>query len=42
MEKGSELIIKGKSSLCQKAVIDPAEIIVSFTNDEIKKIMGRQ
>ena len=37
MEKVSELIIKGKLRLCQLAGIDPAEIIVPFTADEIKK-----
>ena len=38
MEKVSELILKGKLRLCQLAEIDPAEIIVPFTNDEIKKL----
>ena len=37
-EKVSELIIKGKLRLHQLAGIDPAEIKVSFTNDEIKKL----
>ena len=36
------LIIKGKLRLRQLAGIDPAAIIVSFTTDEIKKVMGRQ
>ena len=38
VEKVSELIIKGKLRLCQLAGIDPAEIIVPFTTDEIKKL----
>ena len=38
MEKVSELIIKGKLRLCQLAGIDPAEIIVPFTADEIRKL----
>ena len=38
MKKVSELIIKGKLRLCQLAGIDPAEIIVPFTTDEIKKL----
>ena len=38
MEKFSELIIKGKLRLRQLAGIDPAEIIVPFTTDEIKKL----
>ena len=42
VEKVSELIIKGKLRLHQLADIDPAEIIVLFTTDEIKKVMGRQ
>ena len=37
MEKVFELIIKGKLRLCLLAGIDPAEIIVPFTTDEIKK-----
>ena len=39
VEKVSELIIKGKSRLRQLAGIDPAEIIVPFTADEIKKLL---
>ena len=43
MEKVSELIIKGKLRLRQLAGIDPSEIIVPFTADEIKKkVVGRQ
>ena len=38
MEKVSELILKGKLRLCQLAGIDPAEIVVPFTNDEINKL----
>ena len=38
MEKVSELIIKGKLRLCQFAGIDPAEIVVPFTNDEINRL----
>ena len=38
MEKVSELIIKGKLRLRQLAGIDPAEIIVPFTADEIKNL----
>ena len=38
VEKVSELIIKGKLRLRQLAGIDPAEIIVPFTADEIKKL----
>ena len=38
MEKVSELIIKGKLRLRQLAGIDPAEIIVPSTTDEIKKL----
>ena len=38
VEKVSELIIKGKLRLRQLAGIDPAEIIVPFTTDEIKKL----
>ena len=37
MEKISELIIKGELRLCQLAGIKPGEIMVLFTNDEIKK-----
>ena len=36
MEKVSESIIKGKLRLYQLAGIDPTEIIVPFTTDEIK------
>ena len=36
--KISILIIKGKTGLCQIAGIDPADITVFFTKDEIKKI----
>ena len=42
MEKVTELIIKGKLRLCHLVELDPSEIIVPFTNDEILKIMGRQ
>ena len=38
VKKVFELIIKGKLRLCQLAGIDPAEIIVPFTADEIKKL----
>ena len=38
MENVSELIIKGKLRLHQLAGIDPAEIIMPFTTDEIKKL----
>ena len=38
VEKVSELIVKGKLRLRQLAGIDPAEIIVPFTADEIKKL----
>ena len=38
MEKVSELIPKGKLRLHQLAVIDPAEIIVPFNNDEIDEL----
>ena len=38
VEKISELIIIGKLRLPQLAGIDPAEIIVPFTTDEIKKL----
>ena len=41
VEKVSELIIKGKLRLRQLAGIDPAEIIVPFTADEIKKSCGK-
>lgn len=41
VEKVSEVIIKGKSRLCQLAERDPAEIIVPFTSDEIKKKYGK-
>ena len=36
VEKVSELIIKGKLRLRQLAGIDPSEIIVPFTADEVK------
>ena len=43
VEKVSVLIINGILRICQLAVIDPAEIIVPFTTDEIKKkVTGRQ
>ena len=38
VEKVSELIIKGKLRLHQLAGIDPAEIIVPFTTEEIRKL----
>ena len=38
VEKVSELIIKGKLRLCLLADIDPAEIIMPFTTEEIKKL----
>ena len=38
MEKVFELILKGKLRVHQLAGIDPAEIIVPFTNDEIDKL----
>ena len=38
VENVSELILKGKLRLCQLAEIDPAEIVVPFTNDEIDKL----
>ena len=38
VEKVSELIIKGKLRLRQLAGIDPAEIIVPFTTEEIRKL----
>ena len=38
MEKVSELILKGKLRLHQLAGIDPAEIVLPLTNDEIKKL----
>ena len=38
VEKVSELIIEGKLRLRQLAGIDPAEIIVPFTTEEIKKL----
>ena len=41
MEKVSELIIKGKLRLRQLAGIDPTEITVPFTADEIKKSCGK-
>ena len=41
MEKVSELIIKGKLRLHQLAGIDPAEIIMAFTAEEIKKSYGK-
>ena len=41
VEKVSELIIKGKLRLRQLAGIDPAETIVPFTADEIKKSCGK-
>ena len=41
VEKVSELIIKGKLRLRQLAGIGPAEIIVPFTVDEIKKSCGK-
>ena len=42
MEKFFELVIQEKLRLCQLGAIDSAEIIVPFTSDEIKKIIGRQ
>ena len=38
MEKVSGLILKGKMRLCQLAGIDPAEIVVPFTNAEIASL----
>lgn len=38
-EKFSELIIKYKLRLCQLSGIHPAEIIVTFTADEIKMLL---
>ena len=38
VEKVSELIIKGKLRLRQLPGIDPADIIVPFTTDEIKRL----
>ena len=38
VEKVSELIIQGKLRLRQLAGIDPAEIIVPFTTEEIRKL----
>ena len=38
MKKVSELIIKGKLRLCQLAGIDPEEITVLFSTDEIKNL----
>ena len=38
VKKVSELIIKGKLRLCQLACIDPAEMIMPFTSDEILKL----
>ena len=34
LEEGSELPLKGKMRLHQLAEIDPAEIVISFTNSE--------
>ena len=38
MEKVSGLILKGKLIFCQLAGIDPAEIVVPFTNAEIASL----
>ena len=38
VENVSKVIIKGKLRLNQLVGIDPAEIIVPFTTDEIKKL----
>ena len=38
VENVSELIVKGQVRLFQLTGIDPAEIVITFTNDKINKL----